>query len=243
MSIYRYERRVWLILEGPHGIKQSKQISPGNKKKLLEYAKFLEASGKSLARQDKVLRTLKKIAELLGDIPFKKAGKPDIVDVMARIKGADSTRRDYAIILKQFFAWVCDVEDPRHEGYPKVVSWIHPKEPKSTLKASDLLTPGEVRRLIGATTDLRMKALVAVCYEAGLRIGEALKLKICDVHLEEQCATLNVSGKTGPRPTYSIESLPLLMQWLDAHPSRENPGAWLWTEDTAPLTYDACMQQ
>ncbi|MDH5782723.1 MAG: hypothetical protein OEZ35_03540 [Candidatus Bathyarchaeota archaeon] len=42
VSIYRYERRIWLILEGPHGIKHSKKISAGNKKKLLEYAEYLK---------------------------------------------------------------------------------------------------------------------------------------------------------------------------------------------------------
>jgi hypothetical protein len=63
VSIYRYERRIWLILEGSHGIKQSKNISAGNKKKLLEYAEYLKADGKSLPRQDKLLRTLYKLAK------------------------------------------------------------------------------------------------------------------------------------------------------------------------------------
>jgi len=95
-----------------------------------------------------------------------------------------------------------------------------------------------VKRLINATADLRMKALVAVCYECGLRVGEALTLKVGDVHLEEQCGKLTVSGKTGSRQCYSIESLALLIQWLDAHPDRSNPDAWLWTDDTEPLKYD-----
>ena len=51
-------------------------------------------------------------------------------------------------------------------------------------------------------------------------------------------AALAVSGKTGPRQAYSIESLPLLAAWLDQHPDRNNPDAWLWTDDTKPLTYD-----
>lgn len=130
------------------------------------------------------------------------------------------------------------MEDPRHEAYPKVVSWIHPKEPRPKVKTSDLLTPQEVKKLMAATPDLRMKALVDVCYECGLRIGEALNLKIGDVHLEEQYASLTVSGKTGSRPAYSIRSLPLLLQWLDQHPDKDNPEAWLWTENTDPLTYD-----
>jgi site-specific recombinase XerD len=248
VSIYRYERRVWLALNGKDGIKSSEKILSANKKRLMEYAKYLEASRKSLPRQDKLLRTVKIFASLLGPIPFKKATKKDVVDVLAKygeglrrtVPGGGSlhTTSDFQKIVKQFYAWVYDVEDPRHEGYPKAVSWIRVKEPKSTLKASDLLEPNEVKKLIAVTPDLRLKALIAVCYDCGLRVGEALQMHIGDVELQEQCAMLTVSGKTGPRVAYSIESLPLLMQWLDQHPNRSNSEAWLWTDDTEPLSYD-----
>ncbi|MDH5782722.1 MAG: site-specific integrase [Candidatus Bathyarchaeota archaeon] len=180
---------------------------------------------------------------MLGPIPFKKACKKDMVRLIAKVKGADHTRSDFQKITKLFYAWLYDVEDPRHEGYPKAVSWLRPKQPKSTLKASDLLNPNDVKKLINATMDLRLKALIAVCYECGLRIGEALNLRIENVKLEEQCVSLTVSGKTGPRLAYAIESLPLLMQWLDQHPDRNNPEAWLWTDDSTPLTYDQARQK
>ena len=140
---------------------------------------------------------------------------------------ADSTIRDFQIIVKQFYAWLYDIEDPRQEGYPKAVSWIHPKEPKTDLQASDLLTAGEVKKLISCTPDLRFKALIALCCECGLRVGEALKLKIGDVHLDENCITLSVrSEKDGPpRQAFAIKSFPLLTQWLDQHPSKENKEA------------------
>ena len=151
---------------------------------------------------------------------------------------SDYTQRDFQEIVKQFYAWLFDVEDPRHEGYPKLVSWIHSKAPKSKLNASDLLAPADVKQLISATPDLRLKALIDVCYECGLRVGEALQMHIKDVNLQEQYAELSVCGKTGPRVAYSIESLPLLVQWLDQHPGRKNTDAWLWTDDTEPLSYD-----
>ena len=248
MSIYRYERRVWLALNGKDGIKSSEQILPANKKRLLEYATYVEASGKSLPRQDKLLRTVKIFASLLGSIPFRKATKKDVVNALAKYVehlarteaggGSPHTTSDFQKIVKQFYAWVYDVEDPRHEGYPKAVSWIRAKELKSTLKASDLLDPGDVKKLVAVTPDLRLKALVDVCYECGLRVGEALQMHVRDVDVQEQCAVLTVSGKTGPRQAFSIESLPLLMSWLDQHPNRDNPDAWLWTDDTKPLTYD-----
>jgi integrase len=253
LGIYRYERRLELAIEGKEGIKKSKKIIPGNKRKLLDYAEYLKATGKSLPRQDKLMRTLKIFATLLGPISFKEATKENMVQVLAKAEdrwkselsrkgrpgpASDYTRRDFQEIIKQFYAWLFDVEDPRHEGYPKPVSWIHSKAPKQKLKASDLLTPAEVKKLISVTPDMRLKALIAVCYECGLRVGEALQMRLGDVELQEQYATLTVSGKTGPRVAYSIESLPLLMQWLDQHPDRCNREAWLWTDDTEPLTYD-----
>ena len=76
----------------------------------------------------------------------------------ARGGGSPHTTSDFQKIIKQFYAWLYDVEDPRLEGYPKVVSWIRIKEPKSTLKASDLLGPSDVKKLIAVTPDLRLKA-------------------------------------------------------------------------------------
>jgi integrase len=253
LGIYRYERRLWLAIEGKEGIKKSRQIIPRNKRKLLDYTEYLKATGKSLPRQDKLMRTLKIFATLLGPISFKEATKENMVQVLAKAEdrwkselsqkgrprpASDYTRRDFQEITKQFYAWLFDVEDPRHEGYPKPVSWIHSEAPKQKLKASDLLTPAEVKKLISVTPDMRLKALIAVCYDCGLRVGEALQMHIGDVDLQEQYATLTVSGKTGPRVAYSIESLPLLMQWLDQHPDRSNSEAWLWTDDTEPLSYD-----
>jgi hypothetical protein len=66
LGIYRYERRIWLAIEGKQGIKESKEILPENKKKLLEYAEYLKAAKKSLPRQDKLMQTLKTFATLLG---------------------------------------------------------------------------------------------------------------------------------------------------------------------------------
>jgi len=133
------------------------------------------------------MRTLKIFATHLGRTHFKEVTKEDMVQVMAKAEdswkielskkhrpgpASDYTRRDFQEIVKQFYAWLFDVEDPRQEEYPKAVSWIHSKAPKQKLKASDLLTPAEVKKLISVTPDMRLKALIAVCYDCGLRVGE-----------------------------------------------------------------------
>jgi integrase/recombinase XerD len=258
-GIYRYEKRIQLAVKcinpSPEtGQKRRKtqpaKIIPENRDIILRYLTFLKGSGRSLARQDKLIRTVKKLAELLEPTPFRKATRQDLEEVMAKatmgkkgkhqVRVTDYTFRDFQEITKQFFGWLFEVEDPRHEGYPKIVSWIRPKTPGPTISSSDLLTPTEIKQLISATTDLRMKALVAVCAECGLRVGEALRLRIRDVAIQENYAEIAVpiKGKTGTRKALSIGSLPLMYQWMDQHPDRDNPEAWLWTDDTYPLTYD-----
>jgi hypothetical protein len=131
LGIYRYERRLLLAIEGKEGIKKSDEIIPGNKRMLLDYAEYLKATGKSLPRQDKLMRTLKFFATLLGPLPFRAATKENMVQVLARAEdhwkielskkgrsgpASDYTRRDFQEIIKQFYAWLFDVEDPRHKG-------------------------------------------------------------------------------------------------------------------------------
>ena len=84
MGIYRYERRLWPIVEGPEGIKKSETIIPPNKKLLLNYAEYLKDTGKSLPRLDKLVRTLKIFAVFLGLIPFKLATKENMVQILAK---------------------------------------------------------------------------------------------------------------------------------------------------------------
>jgi len=95
MSSYNFERRLFLAVDGPSGIKQSQKVSEENKKTLLEFATYIKATGKGLSRQVKLLLTLKRLAELLGAIPFKKATKNDLISSVAKVGGSDYTRSDF----------------------------------------------------------------------------------------------------------------------------------------------------
>lgn len=83
---------------------RSEKITPTNKEKLLEHATYLKATGRSLARRDKLLRTLKRLAEFLGSIHFKEASEENMVDISAKVEGSGYTRRDFQEITKEFFA-------------------------------------------------------------------------------------------------------------------------------------------
>jgi len=101
LSIYHFERRIQLALDL---ICRSEKFTPTNKEKLLGYATYLKATGRSLPWRDKLLRTLKRLAEFLGSIHFKEASGENMVDILAKVEGSDCTRRDFQEITKQFFA-------------------------------------------------------------------------------------------------------------------------------------------
>jgi site-specific recombinase XerD len=84
---------------------------------------------------------------------------------------------------------------------------------------ADLLTPAEVESLIRACskrapTGIRNRALVAVLWRCGLRLGEALALAVKDVNLDEHTVTVQ-NGKGGKRRVVGLDvgTALLLEQW------------------------------
>lgn len=50
-----------------------------------------------------------------------------------------------------------------------------------------VLSADEVKAMLRATTNLLHKSVIAILYGAGLRVGEVIKLKICDVDFGRMC--------------------------------------------------------
>lgn len=58
------------------------------------------------------------------------------------------------------------------------------ERPKKIQKLPEVLSIDEVQRILKATTYLKHKAMLTTLYSAGLRMGELLNLRICDVDSE-----------------------------------------------------------
>jgi integrase/recombinase XerD len=99
-------------------------------------------------------------------------------------------------------------------------------DPKIT--RMQLITPEEKKRLLDACTNLRDKCLIDVHYDAGTRIGEILSVQIKHVKNDRHGYTIAVDGKTGSRPIRILESSTSLARWLESHPNRDDPEAWLF---------------
>jgi integrase len=138
--------------------------------------------------------------------------------------------------IKQFYRWL--LADPkRPKEFPENVAWIRTHRTAKERVPEDMLTKEEIRRMIEAGNGTRDKAIVATLYESGTRIGEFLSLRIRDVRMKEGGYAIvslpaeSSSLKTGRRQIPIVECVPYLQAWLEAHPSKETPAAFLWPSE------------
>jgi len=93
--------------------------------------------------------------------------------------------------------------------------------PRRTRREIDLLSPEQVSRILAACsrrapTGVRNRALIALMYGAGLRVGEAIRLRPKDLDLGRFAVTVQ-SGKGDKRRVAAIipDVLDALERWLD----------------------------
>ncbi len=179
---------------------------------------------------------VKKVTEFLNK-PFKEITKEDMVRFVADLNSRDY-KPSYVHVLKykirQFFNWLYDLE-PR--TYPDCVRWMRSYNPRSSsksgglalpVKPKDILTEQDILRLVDAATHPRDQALVILTWEAAARSREILDLKIGSVQLHGETGHVTLEGSTGARQLLIHLSVPYLETWLNVHPLKHNPGAYLF---------------
>ena len=226
-DIHEYKRKLKKSLERL----ESSKISRANKKAIVDFHQECFAEGLSIARVERYVFILKQIAEILKK-DFKRATKKDIIRVMQEIESRDYTewtKLFYKVALKKFYRWLRGTKEP-----PPEVAWI-----KLTMKngnhklPEELLTQDDVKKMVEAAKTLRDKALIAVLYESGCRVGEIASLQIKNVSFDKYGALLIVDGKTGMRRVRIINTVPYLASWLSMHPMRGNPDAPVWISENS----------
>ena len=94
-----------------------------------------------------------------------------------------------------------------------------------------ILNPGEVKRLLEATTSLKYKAALATAYGAGLRASEVAHLKVSDIDSQQmQIHVEQGKGSKDRNAKLSPALLRLLRQWWRvAQAEHQMPkGGWLF---------------
>lgn len=231
-------------LEGALVIVQKENILPKNKKLIFKFDKYALSIGLKAARRYKYLGLLRWLSKALKK-SFEKATKEDIIRIVGELEKtslSEWSKVDRKVTIKRFYKWL----KGNDEEYPKEVRWIKARMKNDRCRLpEELLTEEDVKKMADATLKPRDKALVQCLYESGCRISELLTLQIKNVTFDDYGTILRVTGKTGDRRVRLVASAPTLASWLDFHPYRNDPEAYLWTrnlhrgaKDKLPFRYN-----
>lgn len=144
-----------------------------------------------------------------------------------RLDYAEQSWNHYLVCLKRYVKWLCDPEDELMPKFWKKIKPI-PVDTEKLLK-DKWLTEEEFSRIIEVTDSTRDRAMFGVCLEGALRAGELLGLKVRDVKANPYYGfDVMVSGKTGSGSFPVVLFAPLLKQWLNIHPCKNDVDAPLW---------------
>lgn len=175
-----------------------------NNKLLSQFERDLQLRGLSRLTQEAYLNKVKKFAEYLGKSP-KTAKAQDIKGYLHHLmteKGLSTqTVNQYAAALRLLFGATLNKSWAKQQI-------VLAKTPK---KLPDVLSADEVLRVLRSFDCIKHKTIAILCYAAGLRINEALHLKIKDIdsargliHVRQGKGNRDREVPLSPRLLYSL---------------------------------------
>jgi len=221
MSIHDYDQRLKRVE------KSLKTLSKRNFELISNFENYLFSMGISVPRVVKYIYMVKNIAKFLGK-DLDKADKKDIEKIVAEIERSNYaawTKHDYRIVIRKFYKWLRNTENPPE------IAWIKPRvKINQRVLPEQLPTQEEVLRMVEVAGNPRDRALIITLYESGARVGEIGNMRVKDVEFKEKYTVLRLKGKTGPRRIIVVLSTPYLQTWLKYHPLKDDPEAPLWVK-------------
>ncbi len=200
-----------------------------NAKAVNQWIDYLRANGSNIKTILKDMYCFRVFSEYMPPkLSYLKVDRDQIASAIAKVEASDyspKTKRNIKITVKAFYKHSLG-ED---YFYPRQVAWI-----KSVTNGSkkmlpeDILSEDEVLRMIEAAGNFRDKAIIAVLYDSGIRIGELLGLRKKDINLNEEPAHIIVNGKTGMRKVPILFSPPYLSRYLELVKKKKSDD-YLWT--------------
>lgn len=193
-------------------IKPKPQFSKVQKKVLHEYVAYLRGQRLSESSVRTYYNFVLKLVDFFGDKAFPDLCNRDIeMFIEQRIAAnnyAISTHRQCISAIKHFLALY------RCQGID--VSAI--KRPAKSRYLPTVLPKEEIISLLRATRNLKHRAILAMIYSSGLRIGELLELKLADIDvLRRQVLVKNSKGRKDRMVVLAASMLPLLNNYLSTY--------------------------
>jgi integrase/recombinase XerD len=242
------ERKIAIATEGfvDHITTKLRRLqSKQNIETICDYILAMNAEvNPSLAHKRNQMQILCYLSTHCKQMPFIKMTRKDILGYLDSLRkpeesdpyhkwiGTYNLRRIY---LLRFFKWMYypDIE-PKNRPMPEImknISQLKRKE-QSIYQSSDLWTAETDDYIfLKYCPDKRHKAYHTIARDSSCRPAEILGLKIRDLHFKtsetNQYVEIVVNGKTGNRSIPLFSAVPYIKDWIDDHPQRSNPNAFL----------------
>jgi site-specific recombinase XerD len=203
-----------------------RHVQEPNRKYLVDYGDFLGLNNRKERTAMKRLIELRTVCQLGVCNDFKNMTKAEVEEIVRRINRLERNNRlgqslhmplaayskaRIRITFKAFVKWL--LGDRANE----LVGWVKMDRAAGTSKLPDeLLTEDDVEKLLNACRNQRDKALIALLWDAGARIGEVLNLRVKDVVMSASSPSyVLLDGKTGRRRTPLSVSVPFLARYIN----------------------------
>ena len=218
-------------------VERSQRVLPENRTIYIEWAHSLLTESLSFSRVLKYVQVLMTFEKFLQK-PFEAASRRDLETVVITLDHVGYRPhylQDIKFTIRKFYKWLRKTEE-----YPPEVKWIRYSMGRAARRMlpNGLLSEEHIGQMITAATGLRNKAIIAVLYDSGCRIGEIRTMRIGSVAFDQYGARIQITGKTGDRSLRLTISVPFLANWINNHPKRDDPYAPLWlTQRGTPMRY------
>ena len=200
--------------------KRLDKIPENERTKIIDFVNEIKITGITKYREYFYLVRIRMIYGILGD-KFLNPDKKAIINMFLGLKKkyTDSTIMDYENVMKRFYKW--------HFGSLPDFMDIKFNHKSSHDRKMDLITRGDIERMLDACNNTRDKALISLLYDSGCRIGQILTLRIEDIVFDEYGMILRVHGKTGNRSVRIIgDSIAYLKDYIK---SKDDKDEYLFT--------------
>ena len=193
-------------------------ISEVNKQLILNFVENCFMEGLGQHRILKYISTLKMIASQI-EIDFDKIEKRDLFIFISKLEQSNKSdwlKHDYKVCIKKFYKWYLKDDNP------ELTKWIKASISRKDRKLpEEMLIEEDILKMINCAKKKSDKAIIALLWDIGARVGEIGNLRIKHIKFDEYGATVNLKGKTGYRRVRAVFSVEYLQAWLLEHPDQK----------------------
>lgn len=155
---------------------------------------------------------------------------------------AQNTLRDFVKELKPLLFWLVENGHASME-LEKIRKIQTPQKNWRTTPAHDLLSEEDVRALLAGCSNSRDRALIAILFEGGPRIGELARLHWADVEVEDEYIGITFLDSKTRRNRYVCVTWgrEYIVRWKNDYPfDPDEPGAYVFVNNRLePYAYSA----